>query len=86
MLSICMAVNTCQLKLRHMQEWDKLVAKALGPKYVKLASESLMAISILVYVRLKLHEHLTAVATSYVATGTASVVAAPAVAITWLTE
>lgn len=45
------------------------MAKALGPKYVKYAGESLMAISILVYVRLKLQEHLSHMATSYVATG-----------------
>ena len=45
------------------------MAKALGPKYIKLASESLMAISILVYVRLKLQEHLSNVSTSSVATG-----------------
>ena len=55
-----------------LQEWDKLVAKSLGAKYVKLASESLMAISILVYVRVKLQDHLSAVATSYVATGEGS--------------
>ena len=52
-----------------LQEWDRLVAKSLGAKYVKRASESLMAISILVYVRVKLQDHLSAVATSYVATG-----------------
>ncbi len=59
----------CHLNTHWLQEWDKLVAKALGPKYTKLASESLMAISILVYVRLKLQDHLSGVATSYVATG-----------------
>ena len=63
---------TCVLKKNCLQEWDRLVAKALGVKYVKLASESLMAICILVYVRVKLQEHLSAVATSYVATGSAS--------------
>ena len=48
-----------------------MVAKALGAKYVKLASESLWQIRVLVYVRAKLREHITAVATSSVATGDA---------------
>jgi len=51
-----------------LQEWNKLVAKVLGAKYVKLASESLWQIRLLVYVRAKLREHVTAVATSSVAT------------------
>ncbi|KAL0055091.1 hypothetical protein WJX82_006902 [Trebouxia sp. C0006] len=55
------------------QEWNKLVAKALGAKYVKLASESLWQIRVLVYVRAKLREHITAVATSSVATGIGNV-------------
>ncbi|KAL0022453.1 hypothetical protein WJX79_002592 [Trebouxia sp. C0005] len=55
------------------QEWNKLVAKALGGKYVKLASESLWQIRVLVYVRAKLREHITAVATSSVATGIGNV-------------
>jgi hypothetical protein len=54
-----------------LQEWNKLVAKVLGAKYVKLASESLWQIRVLVYVRAKLREHVTAVATSSVATGDA---------------
>ncbi|DBA74244.1 TPA: Inositol polyphosphate phosphatase-like 1b [Trebouxia sp. C0004] len=55
------------------QEWNKLVAMALGAKYVKLASESLWQIRVSVYVRAKLREHITAVATSSVATGIGNV-------------
>ena len=47
------------------------MAKALGPKYVKLASESLWQIRVLLYVRAKLRDHITGVATSSVATGQA---------------
>ena len=57
----------------HWQEWDKLVAQGLGPKYIKHASESLMAINILVYVRLKLQKHLSSTATSHVPTGAVAV-------------
>ena len=57
--------------LAYLQEWNKLVAKALGPKYVKLASESLWQIRVLLYVRAKLRDHITGVATSSVATGQA---------------
>lgn len=49
------------------------MAQALGPKYIKHASESLMAINILVYVRLKLQKHLSGTATSHVPTGAVAV-------------
>ncbi|KAL0022454.1 hypothetical protein WJX79_002592 [Trebouxia sp. C0005] len=67
--------STCLTSLESgsSQEWNKLVAKALGGKYVKLASESLWQIRVLVYVRAKLREHITAVATSSVATGIGNV-------------
>ena len=52
------------------------MAQGLGPKYIKHASESLMAINILVYVRLKLQKHLSSTATSHVPTGAVMLIVA----------
>lgn len=64
-----------------------LLSKALGHKYVQLASETLMAISINIFVRRKLRDHFSDVRTSSVATGIGNVLGnkgAVAVAATYL--
>ncbi len=57
------------------QDWLALLSKALGHKYVQLASETLMAISINIFVRRKLRDHFSDVRTSSVATGQARLMA-----------
>ena len=52
-----------------------MLGKALGHKYVQLASETLMAISINIFVRRKLRDHFSDVRTSSVATGQARLMA-----------
>ena len=51
------------------QDWNKVVGQALGPKYAQISSHSLGKIALVVFVRLKLQQHISDVQTSSVATG-----------------
>ena len=52
-----------------LKPWRKLISRCLGGHYVRLASESLMAISLLLYVRRSLANECSEVSTSTIATG-----------------
>jgi hypothetical protein len=39
-----------------LSDWERLVSAALGPSYVRIATESLMAISLLVYAQKQVGE------------------------------
>ncbi|KAK9838926.1 hypothetical protein WJX74_006037 [Apatococcus lobatus] len=52
-----------------LKPWRKLISRCLGGHFVRLASESLMAISLLIYVRRSLANECSEVSTSNIATG-----------------
>ena len=52
-----------------LKPWRDLISRCLGGHYVRLASESLMAISLLIYVRRSLANECSEVSTSTIATG-----------------
>lgn len=54
-----------------LKPWRKLISRCLGGHFVRLASESLMAISLMVYVRRSLANECLDISTTNIATGAA---------------
>lgn len=56
-----------------LSDWERIVAQAMGSRYVRIAQEGLMAINIIVYARSQLAPHISSVRTSSIACGVGNV-------------
>jgi len=56
------------------EKWDLKIAQALGPNYVRVSSQALSAIHLVIFIHKSLAPQISDIGCSYVATGVSNVI------------